>query len=133
MARILVIDDDPSAVLFISNVLEEHGHSVTTALNGLAGMQAFDGAKIDLVITDIVMPVQEGLATIMAIRRQDASLPILAISGRRLAGKVGDYDYLHLAMSLGAGAALEKPLSVELLVSTVERLLDRPVDKAPLL
>jgi CheY-like chemotaxis protein len=121
MARILVIDDDPVIRTLAATSLEARGHSVTEAADGQAGMQAFDQDQIDLVVTDIVMPVQEGIATIGALRRLSPTLPILAISGSNTVGRYG--DYLHAAEVLGATATLPKPFSADSLIEVVERLL----------
>src|SRR5258708_20979936 len=104
MARILVIDDDPVIRALMSTSLEACGHCVLEAADGQAGVEMFDRDRIDLVVTDIVMPVQEGIATIGAIRRLSPSVPILAISGSNTVGRYG--DYLHAAEVLGAAASL---------------------------
>jgi CheY-like chemotaxis protein len=124
MARILVIDDDPVIRVLMSSSLEARGHCVLEAADGQAGVKMFDRDRIDLVVTDIIMPVQEGIATIGAIRRLSPSVPILAISGSNTVGRYG--DYLHAAKVLGATASLPKPFSPENLIETVERLLLPP-------
>ncbi len=121
MARILVIDDDRSVRSLISGLLETCGHSVAAAENGRVGMKAFEKDRIDLVVTDIVMPEQEGIATISAIRRLSPTVPILAISGSNTVGRYG--DYLHAAGILGASATLAKPLRPDDLIETIDRLL----------
>jgi CheY-like chemotaxis protein len=121
MARILVIDDDPVIRALAASSLEARGHSVIEAADGQAGMKVFEQGQTDLVVTDIVMPVQEGIATIGAIRRLSPTMPILAISGSNTVGRYG--DYLHAAEVLGASATLPKPFSTDSLVEIVERLL----------
>lgn len=124
MARILVIDDDPVIRTLVASSLEARGHSVMEAADGQAGVKAFEQGQTDLIVTDIVMPVQEGIATIGAIRRLNSTVPILAISGSNTVGRYG--DYLHAAAVLGASATLPKPFSVDSLVEIVERLLSPP-------
>jgi two-component system, chemotaxis family, chemotaxis protein CheY len=121
MARILVIDDDPTIRCLVSGLLEARGHSVIAEPDGLAGMRVFERERIDLVVTDIVMPVQEGIATIGAIRRLSPTVPILAISGSNTVGRYG--DYLHAAAVLGASATLPKPLAPDQFIETIDRLL----------
>ena len=124
MARILVIDDDPGIRALVTGILEAQGHSVIAARDGEAGMAAFGTDQIDLVVTDMVMPVQEGIATIGAIRRLDRAVPILAMSGSHTTGRYG--GPLDAASVVGANATLSKPLSVDALVEAVERLLTVP-------
>jgi len=121
MASILIIDDDPVIRALVSSSLEAQGHTVIEAADGQAGVKAFDGARIELVVTDIVMPVQEGIETIGAIRRLSPTVPILAISGSRTVGRYG--DYLHAAAVLGATATLPKPFSAESLIEMIDELL----------
>jgi CheY-like chemotaxis protein len=121
MPRILVIDDDPTMLTFISNLLEASGHAVVVAQDGRVGTKAFETDRFDLVITDIVMPEQEGIATIGALRRLSPTVPILAISANRTVGRYG--DYLHAAKLLGANAALAKPFTADALMEVAGRLL----------
>jgi CheY-like chemotaxis protein len=121
MARILIIDDDPVIRSLVSTLLEALGHRVVEAIDGQAGVEAFGQGPIDLVVTDIVMPVQEGIATIGAIRRLSPGVPILAISGSNTVGRYG--DYLHAAGVLGATATLAKPFSADSLIDIIDGLL----------
>ena len=121
-ARILVIDDDPTIRSLVSALLEARGHAVLAAADGLAGMRLFEEHEIDLVVTDIVMPELEGIATISAIRRLDPAVPILAISGSHTVGRYG--DYLHAAETLGATATLPKPLAPDRFLEMIGRLLE---------
>jgi CheY-like chemotaxis protein len=127
MARILVIDDDPTIRCLIAGLLEARGHSVVTEQDGRAGARAFDLGRMDLVVTDLVMPIQEGIATISAIRRLSPTVPILAITGSHTIGRYG--SYLDAAELLGATATLPKPLEPDRLIETVGRLL-RPESPA---
>lgn len=120
MACILVIDDDPVICQLIAAVLEARGHSVVSVGDGKEGTAAFD-EQVDLVVTDIVMPEQDGIATIVAIRRKSRTVPILAISASETVGRPG--DYLRAAQALGATSTLAKPLDQTRLVDTVERML----------
>ena len=121
MAHVLVIDDDRAVLALVSGILEAHGHSVSTAPDGLAGMKIFDKEHVDLVVTDIVMPGQEGMATIGAIGRTNRTIPILAMSGSHTEGRYG--SYLDAATLLGADATLAKPITVDGLMRAVDRLL----------
>ena len=121
MARLLVIDDDPTIRALVAGLLEELGHSVVEAIDGRAGLALFAKQGFDLVVTDIVMPEQEGIETIGAIRRLSRAVPILAISGSATVGSSG--DYLRAAAALGASATLQKPIVPDAFVATIERLL----------
>ena len=69
MARILLIDDDETVRYALKQVEERAGHQVEEASDGQVGVEKFEVHKPDLVITDIIMPNQEGIETIIKLRR----------------------------------------------------------------
>ena len=119
MARILLIDDDDSVRTVFERLLVAGGHEVVAIADGIGAACAVEQHEIDLVITDLIMPGQEGMATISELRRRWADLPILAISG---GGRVSALDLLPVARSLGANATLPKPITAERLFEAVNRL-----------
>lgn len=121
MSAILVIDDDPSVRQVVSEMLKQAGHEVTMAENGREALGMLAGHRFDLVITDLIMPEQEGIETIQEIRRHNEHLPIVAISG---GGRLGPGDYLQTARFIGADATLAKPFGRQELLATVDTLLE---------
>ena len=117
--KILIIDDDDLVLYTLSKILRSAGDTVVTAKNGARGMTAFRSEQPDLVITDIVMPEQEGLGTIMMLRRECPQARIIAISG---GGRVGNLDALEAARTLGADEVIPKPFEADILLATVGRL-----------
>jgi DNA-binding NtrC family response regulator len=117
--KILVIDDDEISRCLIENWLEFDGHQVRLAANGVSGMRLMRLEQPDIVITDILMPDQDGLGIIRCIRQEYPAVKILAISGE---GTVGSLDLLVAAGRLGANATLEKPFVAEQLSESVSRL-----------
>jgi DNA-binding response OmpR family regulator len=122
MAKILVMDDEPSILLMIKKMLEKEGYEVAVALNGIEGMELFEENKPDLVITDIIMPGKEGLETILELRKKYSELKIIAISG---GGRIGPQGYLPSAKYLGADMVFQKPLVQKEFVMAVSFLLDK--------
>jgi two-component system, chemotaxis family, chemotaxis protein CheY len=120
MARILVIDDDPSLRRSMRKVLERSGHEVIEAEDGDKGMRLVREVPPDLVVTDLLMPEKEGIETIQELRAEFPEIPIVAVSG---AGSVEEGGPLLDAQLFGADATLSKPFEVEELVETVTRVL----------
>ncbi len=120
MAKILVLDDEPSILLMIKKMLEKAGHEVDIALNGKEGMLLFEKNKPDLLVSDIIMPEKEGLETIFELRRMYPDLKIIAISG---GGRIGPDGYLPGAKLLGANMVFQKPLDQKEFVNAVAQLL----------
>ena len=100
MARILLIDDDDTVRTMLRLTLVHFGHTVIEARDGKEGLELFQDANVDLLITDIVMPEKEGLEVLMELRKKHPPVKIIAISGG---------DYLHMAKLMGAAKVLAKP------------------------
>ncbi|HFQ88732.1 MAG TPA: response regulator [Desulfobulbus sp.] len=119
--RILVIDDDDQMRVLLRQVMEWAGYEVVEATNGRQGMMQQRKNPADLVITDLIMPEQEGLETIGQLKKEFADIKIIAISG---GGRIGPEAYLPAARELGADRVFSKPFDVQELVSSVKELLD---------
>ncbi|HUP03361.1 MAG TPA: response regulator [Bryobacteraceae bacterium] len=118
--RILVADDDDGVRGFLRTVLERAGYQTLMAANGREAFRLAIAWEADLVITDLVMPEQEGIETIRALRRIAPALGIIAMSG------AFEGQFLEVARRMGAHAALPKPVSVVMLLRQVEEVLSRP-------
>ena len=120
MARILIIDDEDELRSMLRRMLEQAGHKVTEAVNGAEGIQLYKQDRPDLIITDIIMPEKEGVETIIALRRADPDLPIIAISG---GGRLEATDFLTMTKKLGARRTLSKPFRRDQLLEAVDECL----------
>jgi DNA-binding NtrC family response regulator len=120
MTKILVIDDDAIVRTSIVHILRDAGYEVVIAEDGIQGMAAFRNDEPDLVITDIVMPEQEGIQTITEMRRAKPDVKIIAISG---GGRVVNSDFLRIAQVLGAMAGIPKPFDDDELLILVKDCL----------
>ena len=122
MARILIIDDDDTLRGIIAKSLTHAGHTVSQANNGRKGVALFKSDPTDLVITDLVMPEQEGMETIKILHRDFPHTPIIAMSG----GLDGSPLYLDLTRRLGAAITLTKPFTLQQLKLAIEEIFARP-------
>ena len=118
IASLLIIDDDPGIRTFLREVLEDAGYAVRLAGNGREGFRLFQTNAADLVITDVLMPEQDGLDVTMALRRLSPETRIVAISGG-----TAEFDYLDVAKELGAHRTLRKPLIVSDLLEVIRQEL----------
>ena len=117
MSKILVIEDDIAARTLIKSRLESKGYSVVEAGNGREGYTLFLSEKPSLILTDIIMPEEEGLKVIFDIRQEWPDLPIIAISG---IASVGSFDPLKIAKEFGATAVFSKPLEFDKVFKVIE-------------
>lgn len=120
MPRILVIDDNDAFRSTICLWLKHHGYEVTQATNGKEGMEMLAKSAPDVILTDILMPEQDGLETIQAVRKKLPALKIVAMSGGMLDGRV---DFLPLAAKFGADQVMHKPFSGSELLLVLEKVL----------
>ena len=117
MPHILVIEDEEQERTRLQQLLNDAGFEVSNAINGLEGVRLFKENTPDLVITDIVMPQQEGIETIQQIVSLAPEAKIIAIS------EMARADYLAIAKDMGAKYTLPKPIDKEDLLAAVEALL----------
>jgi len=116
-ARIVVADDDPGVRSFLRMVLEASGYEVIEAVDGRQALKEALAKRVDLVITDLVMPEREGIETKQALRRDMSDVRIMAISA------AFDGKFLKTAQAVGADVVLNKPMSAELLLARVAEVL----------
>lgn len=118
---VLVIEDEEVfAKLFVS-WLTSAGYDVITASDGNEGARKYILERPSLIITDMFMPVRDGIDVIRAVRQHDSAIPIIAISG---GGERGDLIPLKAARELGATAAIRKSeLTRSWLLEEIRRLL----------
>lgn len=120
MKRILVVDDEAPIRALLAQMLETEGYEVHTAEHGDEALEVVRTATFDLVITDMVMPVKDGLKFIMELIKDYPDMKILAISG---GGAIKAERYLTMAGYLGDIATLEKPFKREVLLNMVRSKL----------
>ena len=120
--RILVIDDETMVRNTIARVLEHEGYRVTLAVDGLRGLTSFRKEPPDLVITDIIMPEEEGIGTIRRMLEEQPKTKIIAISG---GGRIGNVDFLRIAENIGAMAIMRKPFAPSEFLNLVSQCLKR--------
>lgn len=123
MGRILIIDDEAAVRTMLRSALEQQGHEVVEASNSTEGLEKFAFYSPGLVITDILMPEGEGLEGILAMKRLDPDVRVIAISG---GSPFHSMDVLHAARGFGARRTFTKPLElVRFLAAVGEEMSDR--------
>lgn len=113
--RILVVDDEPGVRDWLAELLTGCGHRVFTAKDGLEAKNLAARETLDVIITDISMPNEEGLGVIRALRKSNPALKIIAMSGTHA-------EVLRDAKLLGANAALTKPFTSEMVLKCIRGL-----------
>jgi DNA-binding response OmpR family regulator len=117
---VLVTEDDGELRQVYHRILTGAGYRVLLAVNGRQACRLLGQEAVDLVLTDLLMPEMDGAELIVWIRREGHRMPVLMVSG---ANSVFKTDFLAVVRDLGASATLEKPVTSELLLAAVDRLL----------
>ncbi|MCX6255029.1 MAG: response regulator [Bacteroidia bacterium] len=120
MPGVLIVEDEKELREMLKISLIRRKFTVLEAGNGKEAIIHFKPSITDLVVTDLIMPEEDGLKVIMKLRELKPSIKIIAISG---GGKAGPGSYLNLAKALGADAIYSKPFSINDLIAKIEELL----------
>jgi DNA-binding NtrC family response regulator len=120
MADLLVVDDEEAVRSFLRAVLEDDGHAVGTAANGLEALEQLRQRSFHVVLADLTMPRMDGMALLKAIRRDYQEVEVIVLTGH------GSVESAVAAMKAGAFEFLEKPLSSPgALTLVVDRAMER--------
>src|SRR5512146_2051 len=118
MAKILVIDDEPSITNLVSAYLKPEGYQVYTAADGPSGLKAARAFKPDLVILDIMLPGMDGLEVLSRLRRESGVYVILLTARTEETDKV-------VGLSVGADDYATTPFSPRQLTARVKAAMRR--------
>jgi DNA-binding response OmpR family regulator len=111
--RILVIEDEPRTLTFVSRALKAQGMTVATAGDGASGLATALADSHDLVILDLLLPELNGLELLKRLRARKPDLPVLILSAR------SDLETKLRGFDLGATDYLVKPFSLDELIARV--------------
>lgn len=121
--RVLLVEDNPVNQRLASRLLEERGHSVVVAANGLEALEALEKENFDLVFMDVQMPVMDGFETTAAIRKKERArgvrLPIVALTAHAMKGD------REKCLAGGMDGYLTKPIRPQELNEILRSYLER--------
>ena len=119
MLQILIIDDEEPVRIAFRNILERAGYEVEEAADGEQAIIVQRDNPADIIIADIIMPKKEGIETILELRQEFPSVPIIGISG---GGHIPPEECLYMARKAGAEYTFIKPVSPQELLSAITAL-----------
>lgn len=121
---VLLVDDEPVIRQTLRKMLQRAGHEVVEGANGLEGLQHLEALAIELVLTDIIMPVMNGIDFIKQARLLRPSLNVIAMSG---GGRTDNTDHLQAARAYGVNVTLRKPFRAGDLYQAIAQSFGRTV------
>jgi DNA-binding NtrC family response regulator len=117
LAHLLIVDDDANTLASLARAFRLAGHEATVCDNAVRALELVKSQPFDMMMSDVVMPGKDGLALLEDLRAAGIALPVVMISGQ------ANIEMAVRATHLGAVDFLEKPLSTEKLLLTVENVL----------
>lgn len=114
--HILVVDDEPILARLLQRTLQSNGYAVTVAGNGREALAQLDLSPVDLVISDVRMPVMDGPALLAELRLRPAPPPLVFLTG------YADHTGTELR-KLGAADVYEKPVRADMILEIVRKHL----------
>ena len=119
MAKILIVDDTKTVVMFTEMMVKSMGYSSVSALNGKLGLEAVEQEKPDLILLDIIMPVMDGITFIKNLRGEAnyKFTPMLMLTTESAADKKAE------GKAAGATGWIVKPFNPDQLLNTINKVL----------
>jgi len=118
--HILIVDDSKTVRNLVAFILKKEGFKVTSAEDGLDGLEKlYSASEVDLIVSDVNMPRMDGLTFIKTVREQDAyrDIPIVVLSTE------GQDKDIQTGLTVGANLYMVKPAQPEKLVRNIKMLL----------
>jgi CheY-like chemotaxis protein len=122
-STILIVDDEPDLLATCSRLLRRHGYRCLTASSGREAIDLIGAEHPDLVVTDLAMPVADGLLVTRHARRHVPPVPVVLMTA------YGSRDAEWDAWAAGAAAFVRKPFTLEELRGAIEAVLAAPSDR----
>jgi len=117
--KILLVDDDPSSIELISEILQKTGLEVIIARDGEEALNRFLANSFELILTDLMMPKMGGIALLKEIKKKQKDAVVLIITG------FGTIESDVSAIKAGAYDYISKPIKVDELELIIKRALEK--------
>lgn len=117
--KVLLVEDETSLAMILSDTLEAQGFEMRTAHDGEEGLRMFDEQKPDVLVADVMMPKMDGFEMVRRIRKTDSRTPVLFLTARSAVNDVVE------GFELGGNDYLKKPFAIQELIVRIKSLCHR--------
>lgn len=117
--KILFVEDEEDLSLIVTDTLRGQGYEVTTASDGVAGLDRFKSEGADIVVADVMMPKMDGFSMAKEIRKLSPTVPLLFLTAK------STIDDVEEGFAIGANDYLKKPFELRELIVRIKALLHR--------
>ena len=115
--KILIIDDDVTALDIVDFLFEEKGFEVVRRADGISAIENIDDVEPDIILIDLMMPKMNGQETVRQLRKKGVTVPVVAFTA------LDDPDVHQEAIDAGCNLVLTKPCKPNILVQHIQNLL----------
>ena len=123
MIKVLIVEDERTLSMIISDTLQDEGFDVTQAYDGNQGLSRYRISLPDVIIADVMMPNMDGFEMVKQIRKTDKSTPVLFLTAR------SSIEDLVAGFKLGANDYLKKPFKMQELMIRVKALVNKAMQE----
>lgn len=117
--RILFVEDEEDLALIVADTLRGQGYEVSTAADGMAGLEQFRSEGADIVVADVMMPKMDGFSMAKEIRKLSQTVPLLFLTAK------STIEDVEAGFEIGANDYLKKPFELRELIVRIKALLRR--------
>lgn len=119
MVKILVVEDDKTMNKLVSSYLRDNGYDVKSCFNGVEALEALEGSRYSMIISDIMMPQMDGFELAESIRLTDKTTPIIFMSAK------DDKPSKLYGYKIGVDDYITKPFDIDILMMKITAILRR--------
>ena len=119
MVKILVVEDDKTMNKLVSSYLRDNGYEVKSCFNGVEALEALEGSRYSMIISDIMMPQMDGFELAESIRLTDKATPIIFMSAK------DDKPSKLYGYKIGVDDYITKPFDIDILMMKITAILRR--------
>ncbi|MEJ2726254.1 MAG: response regulator [Deltaproteobacteria bacterium] len=126
--KILIVDDEPDSVSFISSILEDNGYDSISSRTGVGGMELARKEKPDLILLDLIMPEKGGIRMFQELKRDTrlSRIPVIVVTGM---SRITGVDFRNVIRKQEGEAGEE---SSDTILGTPDGFVEKPVDPSEL-
>ena len=125
--KVLIVEDEPDMITFLSALLEDHGYETISAVDGEDGLQKVKAEKPDLVSLDLLMPNKTGIGMFRELRKSEdtVNIPVVIVTGFATddAPRIDFMKWMHERSIKPPEAYIEKPVDKDLFLGAVKNLI----------
>lgn len=117
--RVLIVDDDDDLRSVLCDALRKRGYEATDSASAASGLRILQHHSFDLILSDVVMPDMDGIEFLRKVKKENPDQPVVLMSGNTIG-----QQFFKAAELFGSKVNLQKPFSIDEMLTAIGRVLD---------